>query len=35
MVLEAGSDRASGDVWAALPAARQKVRENLIAPPCR
>lgn len=32
MVLEAGSGRASGDVWAALPAARLKVRESLIAP---
>jgi bifunctional enzyme CysN/CysC len=32
MILEAGSGRASGDVWAALPAARLKERESLIAP---
>ena len=32
MVLEAGSGRAMGQVWAAEPAARLKVRESLIAP---
>jgi bifunctional enzyme CysN/CysC len=32
MILDAGSGRASGDVWAALPAARLKERESLIAP---
>jgi bifunctional enzyme CysN/CysC len=32
MILEAGSGRAQGDVWAAEPAARLKVRESLIAP---
>ena len=32
MILETGSGRAPGDVWAAEPAARLKPRESLIAP---
>ena len=32
MILEAGSGRATGDVWAAEPAAHLKVRESLITP---
>ena len=32
MILEAGSGRAPGDVWAAEPAAHLKLRESLIAP---
>jgi len=32
MILEAGSVRAQGDVWAAEPAVRLKLRESLITP---
>ncbi len=32
MILEAGSGRGTGDVWAALPATRLKARESLVAP---
>jgi bifunctional enzyme CysN/CysC len=32
MILEAGSGRAKGEVWAAEPAARLKARESLITP---
>ncbi len=32
MILEAGSGRPQGDVWAAEPAVRLKVRESLVAP---
>ena len=32
MILETGSGRAPGDVWAAEPAVRLKLRESLIAP---
>jgi bifunctional enzyme CysN/CysC len=32
MILEAGSGREKGDVWAAEPAARLKMRESLVTP---
>ncbi|WP_435010375.1 sulfate adenylyltransferase subunit CysN [Tundrisphaera lichenicola] len=32
MILEAGSGRTTGDVWAAEPAVRLKVRESLVTP---